>query len=241
MPECSEEKLYMKKRDPLVQVASRWRSAEVIATLATQPNARLMQFAAGELGRSAERCLLDIGCGAGCNAVPLASQGWNVLGIDLSEPMLEATKRRAEEHALTDRLQLRHASMEELPVEDQSCDLIVAHGIWNLAPSAAEFRKAVREAARAARPGAALFVFTFSRNTLSADDKPVADKSFVFTQFSGEPQCFLTEMQLIQEMASAGFTQELGEPVKEHNLRSLHSLQIQNAPVIYEGIFRRQS
>jgi len=199
-----------------------------------------MQFASGELGQSTDRCLLDIGCGAGCNAVPLASQGWNVLGLDLSEPMLEAAKRRAQEHALTDRLRFRRALMEELPVEDQSCDFIVAHGIWNLARSSVEFRQALREAARVARPGATLFVFTFSRNTLSADTVPVTGEPFVFTQFSGGPQCFLTEVQLVDELGAVGFAREPGELIKEYNRRPPGALQTDGAPVLYEGIFRRR-
>ena len=61
------------------------------------------------------------------------------------------------------------APMDALPVRAGSFDLVVAHGIWNLARSAAELRRAVAEAARVAAPGAALFVFTFSRNTLPPD------------------------------------------------------------------------
>ena len=61
------------------------------------------------------------------------------------------------------------APMERLPMRDASVDLIVAHGIWNLASSSSQFRAAVREAARVARPGAALFVFTFSRTTIGPD------------------------------------------------------------------------
>lgn len=208
---------------------------------ATQPNVRLMQFATQELDGRTDRRLLDIGCGAGCNAIPLAAMGWNVLGVDLSQPMLDAAQKRAQEHGLTDRLKFRLAPMEKLPAEDQSYDLIVAHGIWNLARSTVEFRHALREAARVARPDAALFVFTFSRSTLSADAEPVTNEPFIFTQFLGEPQCFLTESQLIEELGAAGFELETGELVKEIDLRQPNSLRIQSAPVIYEGIFRRQS
>jgi len=218
---------------------SRWSQPEVVAKLSTtSPNSELMQFALEELNRSTVPRLLDIGCGAGCNAIPLAAMGWDVLGLDLSEPMLEAAQRRAQEGSLTDHLRFQLAPMDRLPVADQGYGLMVAHGIWNLARSSVELRKALREAARAASPGAALFVFTFSRNTLPSDAIPVDGESFIFTQFSCEPQCFLTEAQLIEELGAAGFTQEPGVPIKEYNRRHPGALQTDCAPVIYEGIFR---
>jgi ubiquinone/menaquinone biosynthesis C-methylase UbiE len=64
--------------------------------------------------------------------------------------------------------------MERIPVRDRSFDLVIAHGIWNLARSAAQFRRALDEAARVAKPGAGLFVFRFSRNTLPTQTAPVA-------------------------------------------------------------------
>ena len=210
-----------------------WSAPETVARFSTSPpNAELMAFASAELARNEGARLLDIGCGAGSNAVPLARMGWEVLGLDLSAPMLQAANRRAQEGNLTETLRFAAAPMAQLPVEDQSFDFIVAHGIWNLARSATEFRQALREAARAARPAAALFVFTFSRNTLPPETQPAPGEPFVFTEFSGAPQCFLTEGQLIEELAAAGFAQELRIPVKEYPRTGTR-------PAIYEGIFRR--
>jgi ubiquinone/menaquinone biosynthesis C-methylase UbiE len=212
-----------------------WNSPEVVARFSVSPpNAVLMQFAKKEHLRGSGRRLLDIGCGAGCNAVPLARMGWDVLGLDLSEPMLEAAKRRAEEGNLTETLRFEPAPMEQLPVEDQSFDFIVAHGIWNLARSAVEFRQGMREAARAARPGAALFIYTFSRNSLPPSSVPVNGEPFVFTEFSGRPQCFLTETQLIEELRTAGFEPEPGHPITEYSQQETGP-----KPAIYEAIFRR--
>jgi SAM-dependent methyltransferase len=153
--------------------------------------------------------------------------------------MLCATASRTHEHGLGDRLHVVLAPMEHLPVRDCSFDLIVAHGIWNLARSAAQFRRALDEAARVARPGAALFVFTFSRNTFPASIAPVAGEPFVFTQFSGEPQCFLTEAQLDAELGRVGFVRDSGIPFHEYNLPKPGMLPAGKAPVIYEAAFRR--
>jgi hypothetical protein len=128
--------------------------------------------------------------------------------------------------------------MDALPVADSSVDLIVAHGIWNLARSGEQFRGAVREAARVARRAAGLFVFTFSRHTLSEDARPVPGETFVFTQFSGQPQCFLTEAELLEELADAGFAPDPAVPLTEHNLPRPGSLRAGGPPVIYEAAFR---
>jgi len=205
-----------------------------VAGFATaSPNLTLIDYAAGRLGQARSAHLLDIGCGAGRNAVPLARMGWLVVGTDASQPMLRAAVAREGGH----HLHLANAEMAALPVRGAAIDFIVAHGIWNLARSGDEFRGAVREAARVARPGAALFLFTFSRHTLPADVAPVAGETFVFTQFSGAPQSFLTEAQLLEELGAAGFEPDPALPVRELN-RPTPGLRT-GGPVIYEGAFRR--
>jgi ubiquinone/menaquinone biosynthesis C-methylase UbiE len=221
--------------DPLA--GSPWSAPGTIAGFAkSAPNAVLMAFAERE--RRPGGHALDIGCGAGRNAVPLARLGWLTTGVDLSWPMLTAAARRMQDEGIAGRLRLALAPMEQLPIRDRSCDLVIAHGIWNLASSSAQFRQAAREAARVAKAGAALFVFTFSRHTLPPDAEPVAGEPFVFTQFSGSPQCFLTEAQLVSEMAEAGFAREMSVPLSEYNRPQPGSLTT-GAPVIYEGVFRR--
>jgi SAM-dependent methyltransferase len=213
-----------------------WATPETVAGFVrSAPNATLMEFAAHEYASGGRR-LLDIGCGAARNAAPLAREGWDVLGTDTSWPMLKAAAERVKAEQPTGRLRLVAATMDRLPVTDRYADLIVAHGIWNLARSGEEFRHGVREAARAAGPGAALFVFTFSRHTLPPNVRPVSGETFVFTEFAGEPQCFLTEAQLLEELGAVGFVPDAGLPLKELNRPA--GLVRTSGPVIYEGGFR---
>jgi len=216
-----------------------WSAAGTVAGFANaSPNEVLMAFARTELTRlGGHGTVVDIGCGAARNAVPLAGMGWSVIGTDLSAPMLEAADARARTHGVASRVQWHTAPMEALPVPDATADLVIAHGIWNLAQSSAQFREAVREGARAARPGAALFVFTFSRHTLPDAATPVPGEPFVFTQFSGQPQCFLTDRQLLTEMADAGFDPDPAVPLREYNRPTRATVQI-GGPVIYEAAFR---
>lgn len=127
--------------------------------------------------------------------------------------------------------------MDALPIASRSADLVIAHGIWNLSRSSEEFRTGVREAARVAKPGAALFLFTFSRNTLSPDASPVDGETFVFTQFSGEAQCFLTSEQILTELQAVGITPDSSVPLRELN-RPAGLRPALTGPVIYEGTFR---
>lgn len=201
------------------------------------PNQALLEYAQRQRGAAATMRVLDIGCGAGRNAVPLARAGFTVLGTDLSWPMLSAAMGR---DAGGRRLHVALAPMDTLPVRDRSIDLIVAHGIWNLARSGDELRRAITEAARTAAAGGALFVFTFSRHTLPLDATPVAGESFVFTQFSGSPQVFLTEAELYGELARAGFARDPSLPLREHNLPPAGQPRMYGPPVIYEAGFRFQ-
>jgi SAM-dependent methyltransferase len=217
-----------------------WSAPGTVASFArAAPNEVLLAFARGRLPSGGGARALDLGCGAGRNAIPLARMGWGVTGTDLSWPMLGAAAQRAEEERLRERVGLAMAPMERIPARSHHFDLVVAHGIWNLAESAVQFRAALREAARVARPGAGLFVFTFSRNTLPADARPVSGEPFVFTEFSGQPQCFLTEEQLFAELEDAGFAPDPGVPLTEYNRPPAGILRGGGPPVIYEAAFRR--
>ena len=59
---------------------SPWSAPEMVAGFASSaPNAVLMRFAEAELRGLEHGAVLDIGCGAGRNALPLMAQGWDVV------------------------------------------------------------------------------------------------------------------------------------------------------------------
>jgi SAM-dependent methyltransferase len=222
--------------DPLA--GSSWSTPSTVAGFVrSEANATLLRFAAAERDRAPAGLVLDIGCGAGRNAVPLARQGWRVLGTDLSWPMLSAARDRVRAEGV--RLSLALAPMDALPVRAGACDLLVVHGIWNLARSMAELRRGIAEARRVAAPGAALFVFTFSRSTLPPDAPSVPGEPFIYTEFSGQPQCFLTRDQLTDLLADAGFVPDAAVAFAEHNLPPANAVHAVRAPVILEAAFRR--
>lgn len=203
------------------------------------PNAVLMAHARdvvllGGRAGGAPR-VLDVGCGAGRNAVPLAESGCTVVGTDLSEPMVEAARAKAAASPARDRLSFLVAAMAPLPLPDGAFDSVVAHGVWNLAHTDAQLRAAVAEAARVARRGASLFLFTFSRATLPPDAVPLPGQDYVYTQFNGDPCCFLTEAEVITELGRVGFVQRPGDRLTEYN-RPKDGLRVRG-PVTMEGVF----
>jgi len=225
----------------MTHVSPRWEHPQTVAGFVSgAPNQQLLAWAEPFLDPSRTLRCLDLGCGAARNALPLAAMGFHVTGTDLSMPMIDAARERAAREGATLPVEFIHAPMAPLPFDNASFDLIVAHGIWNLARSGAEFRAAVAEAARVAKPGAGLFVFTFSRHTLADDAAADAGESFVFSSWNGEPQCFLTEAQLIAELAQAGFTRDVDGSLTEYNRPAPGAVRMGGPPVIYEGTWRKQ-
>ncbi|WP_433833235.1 SAM-dependent methyltransferase [Actinoplanes sp. CA-015351] len=73
--------------------------------------------------------VVDVGCGTGPASVLLAAlTGGRVTAVDLHEPFLAAVTARAEAAGVGDRVSTLHASMDSLPVEHGSVDLLWAEG-----------------------------------------------------------------------------------------------------------------
>lgn len=217
-----------------------WHRPETVAGFVTSPpNAVLMAWVK-RFSRGLPMSILDIGCGAGRNAVPLASQGHRLTGIDSSPPMLEAARQRAFEAGVEEQCEFRLGTMERLDVPPASFDLVVAQGVWNLATSDLQLVAAVAAAAQAARAGAGLFVFTFSRHTLAADIQPLPGQRQIYDRFSGQPQAFLTADELDRLLASSGFVREEAGPLTEYNRpASLAPNTVASRPVLWEGTWLR--
>ena len=58
--------------------------------------------------------VLDVGCGAGSQAILMAKKGAHVIGIDVSESMLEIARQRVTAENLGDRIHLHRLSAMEL-------------------------------------------------------------------------------------------------------------------------------
>lgn len=87
------------------------------------------------LPKTGER-VLDVGCGCGVDtfvAAALVGPTGEVVGIDLSPEMLEWPRKAQEEHGAAN-LRFMEGSVEALPFEDASFDLVISNGVLNLVP-----------------------------------------------------------------------------------------------------------
>ena len=74
--------------------------------------------------------ILDIGCGSGMQTLTLAKYfpGSQVTASDLHQPFLDELRKRAKSAGLDKRIVTRQASMDNLPFEEKSFDIIWAEG-----------------------------------------------------------------------------------------------------------------
>lgn len=101
--------------------------------------------------------VVEVGCGAGTDGLIAAravGEEGAVVGVDMSESMLERARRAAEE-AGADNVELRRGLAEDLPVEDGWADRVISNGVLNLVPDKGA---AYREIFRVLRPGGELQV-----------------------------------------------------------------------------------
>lgn len=103
---------------------------------------------------------LDVGCGAGLEALYLAWEGYRVIGVDSSEPALDIARERAAAAGVE--IDLRAGSVFDLPAGAASVDLVLDRGCFHCIDR--EDRPAyAREVGRVLRPGG-LFLLRGARH-----------------------------------------------------------------------------
>jgi SAM-dependent methyltransferase len=106
-------------------------------------------FSLGEI-RPGER-VIDIGCGAGIDSLIAAKKvgsDGKVIGIDMTEAMLDKARQACEEAGLR-QVEFRYGHAENLPVPDGWADVVISNGVINLTP---DKKATFREMARALNP-----------------------------------------------------------------------------------------
>lgn len=114
--------------------------------------------------------VLDLACGQGRHAVPLAAQGYDVVGLDYQANLLEVAECRAREAGV--QVPFVRGDMRALPFDDASFDAVqmifTAFGYF----SDAENAQVLAEVARVLRPGGWFVLDVANRDAMLRTAQP---------------------------------------------------------------------
>jgi SAM-dependent methyltransferase len=152
--------------------------------------------------------VLDLACGDGNTALPSAQLGANVLGVDIARNLVEAAKKRAAEHGLTN-LKFQEGDATNLQgIPDGEFDLAVSFFGAMFAPNPFEVAK---EMVRVTKPGGRIVMGNWIPNDptlvaqilkISSAYTPPPPEGFI------SPMTWGVESHVIERFTAAGVPAE---------------------------------
>jgi ubiquinone/menaquinone biosynthesis C-methylase UbiE len=160
--------------------------------------------------------VLDLGCGDGTTAVPLALLGAEVVGIDIAKNLVDAGNKRAKEAGLS-KLTFQEGDASNLQgISDHSFDLIVSIFGAMFAPRPFDVAK---EMVRVTKPGGRIVMGNWIPNdptsfvsqllTISAAFTPPPPEGFI------SPMTWGVEDHIIERFGQAGVSKERISMIKD--------------------------
>jgi arsenite methyltransferase len=159
--------------------------------------------------------VLDLGSGAGADVLISARRvgpTGTAIGLDMTDEMLELARQNAAQAGL-ENVELVKGYIEEIPLPDESVDVIVSNCVLNLA---GDKPKVLREAARVLRPGGRFAV----SDVIASPDMDDATRRDL-AAYTGCIAGALTEEEFREGLTGAGFTDiEIRETHRVHEFAS---------------------
>jgi ubiquinone/menaquinone biosynthesis C-methylase UbiE len=165
--------------------------------------------------------VLDLGSGGGIDVLLSARRvgaRGKAYGLDMTDEMLELARRNRHEAGI-DNAEFLRGAIEEIPLEDDSVDVIISNCVINLS---ADKPRVFREAARVLRPGGRLAV----TDVVADSDMEEATRRDM-RQWTGCIAGALTEEELMRELRVAGF--------EDIEIRKTHRVHEQAASGLIRG------
>ena len=109
--------------------------------------------------------VLDVGCGFGATHLTLATHltEAELVGVDLSDPLLDLARQAAERAGLASRVRFEHADVQQIPYEDNSFDAVLNANMVHLVQDPIRM---LNEIERVLAPGGTLFIADLRRSWL---------------------------------------------------------------------------
>jgi 2-polyprenyl-6-hydroxyphenyl methylase/3-demethylubiquinone-9 3-methyltransferase len=146
--------------------------------------------------------VVDLGCGGGLLAVPLAVRGASVIGLDRSPRSVRAAKDAAARSGVAQRCRFAVGDLIDTPLEAGAYDLALLSDVIEHVEDPAA---ALREAARLLRPGGRLFVNTLNRTRRARVlAVAVAETLGYVPRGTHDPRLFVKPTELLAYASAAG-------------------------------------
>jgi len=94
------------------------------------------------------REILEIACGTGRFTTMLAERGADIVGLDISEPMLQQGRERARSAGVLDQLEFLRGDAERLPFPDDRFDAVLAMRFFHITDTPETFLTEMRRVSR---------------------------------------------------------------------------------------------
>jgi ubiquinone/menaquinone biosynthesis C-methylase UbiE len=161
--------------------------------------------------------VLDLGCGDGTTAVPLAQMGADVVGIDLATNLVEAGNKRAAEMGLDNRLKFQEGDACDLQgVSDHLFDLTLTVFGAMFAPKPFDVAK---EMVRVTKPGGRIVMGNWIPNDPTSFASQLLKISSSFTPPPPEgfvsPMTWGVDTHIVERFGQAGVSKEKISMVKD--------------------------
>ena len=143
--------------------------------------------------------VLDLGAGAGIDVFLAANKvGVNgyVIGVDMTEEMVKKANKTARKYRYKN-IEFRVGEIENLPVDDNSVDVIISNCVINLSP---DKLRTYREAYRVLKPGGRVLI-----SDLVTEDKLPAEIRKNFDAWAGCIAGALEKREYMNTIRKAGF------------------------------------
>lgn len=139
-------------------------------TLTPERTAREVEGIVTLLSLPPGSAILDLACGHGRHAIPLAERGYRVTGQDLSEVFLNRARSDAAARGVT--VQWVHSDMRQIPFTSEFDAVINIFTAFGYLESEAEDQKVLNAVAAALKPGGRFLIEIIHRERVMRDYRP---------------------------------------------------------------------
>lgn len=166
--------------------------------------------------------VLDLGSGAGFDcflaAKKVGSSG-RVIGVDMTEEMVNKAKSLAAKYGFTN-VEFRLGDIENMPVENESVDIVISNCVINLAPDKS---KVFNEAYRVLRNGGRMYVSDIVL-LKELSDKQKNDRELLSGCVAGA----LLKDDYVRKIEMAGFEVKIVSEDKAISERQYHGIALES-------------